>query len=134
MEAKKLALLCRDVADDKKAQDPVILDLRKVSSVADYFVIVTGTSEPHLRAIVDAMHDRLNTGHGIRARAVDGTWQAGWVVLDYSDVVVHVMRQQERERYDLEALWGDAPKMRARGIRPRTPSAAARKRKGPTAR
>jgi ribosome-associated protein len=114
MDSRKLALLCRELADDKKAEDIVILDVRKLSSVTDYFVIASGTSEPHLRAIVDEIADRLREEHGLRPKAVDGTLKAAWVVLDYFDVIVHVMRGDLREHYDLEALWGDAPRVKPR--------------------
>ncbi|HVM48673.1 MAG TPA: ribosome silencing factor [Candidatus Acidoferrum sp.] len=114
MDSRKLALLCRELADNKKAEDITILDVRKLSSVTDYFVIASGTSEPHLRAIVDEITDRLREDHGLRAKAVDGTMKAAWVVLDYFDVIVHVMRGDLRERYDLEALWGDAPRVKPR--------------------
>ena len=73
MDSRKLALLCRELADNKKAEDIVILDVRELSSVTDYFVIAAGTSEPHLRAIVDEISDRLREDHGLRPRAVDGT-------------------------------------------------------------
>jgi ribosome-associated protein len=114
MDSRKLALLCRALADNRKAEDIVILDVRELSSVTDYFVLASGTSEPHLRAIVDEITDKLRDGHRLRPRAVDGTFQAAWVVLDYFDVIVHVMRGDVRERYDLETLWGDAPRVRAR--------------------
>jgi ribosome-associated protein len=114
MDSRKLALLCRELADDKKAEDIALLDVRKLSSVTDYFVIASGTSEPHLRAIVDEIADRLREEHGLRPKAVDGTLKAAWVVLDYFDVIVHVMREDLRKRYDLEALWGDAPRVKTR--------------------
>src|SRR5215467_3919493 len=114
MDSKKLALLCREYADNRKAEDIVVLDVRELSSVTDYFVLASGTSEPHLRAIVEEITDKLREEHDLRPRAVDGTFQAAWVVLDYFDVIVHVMRQDVRERYDLETLWGDAPRVRAR--------------------
>jgi ribosome-associated protein len=114
MDSRKLALLCRELADNKKAEDITILDVRKLSSVTDYFVIASGTSEPHLRAIVDEITDELRDEHGLRAKAVDGTLKAAWVVLDYFDVIVHVMRADLRERYDLEALWNDAPRVKPR--------------------
>jgi ribosome-associated protein len=114
MDSRKLALLCRDLADNKKAEDTVILDLRKLSSVADYFVITSGTSEPHLRAILEEIAEKLREEFQLRPRAVDGAPQAGWIVLDYSDVIVHVMRADVRDRYDLETLWGDAPRLRLR--------------------
>jgi ribosome-associated protein len=122
MDSKKLALLCRELADDKKAEDIVVLDVRKVSSVTDYFVIASGTSEPHLRAIVNEIEDRLRDDHGVKPRAVDGTLQTSWVVLDFFDVIVHVMRHDLREKYDLETLWGDAPK-----VKPRKPAAKKKK-------
>jgi ribosome silencing factor RsfS/YbeB/iojap len=114
MDSRKLALLCRELADNKKAENIVILDVRELSSVTDYFVIASGTSEPHLRAIVDEIKDNLRDGHQLRPKGIDGTLQAAWVVLDYFDVIVHVMRGDLRERYDLETLWGDAPRLRAR--------------------
>jgi len=114
MDSRKLALLCRELADNKKAEDISILDVRELSSVTDYFVIASGTSEPHLRAIVDEITDCLREDQGVRPRAVDGTLQAAWVVLDFFDVIVHVMRRDVRERYDLETLWGDAPRVRTR--------------------
>jgi ribosome-associated protein len=114
MDSRKLALLCRELADNKKAENIVILDVRELSSVTDYFVIASGTSEPHLRAIVDEITDRLREERHLRPHAIDGTLQAAWVVLDYFDVIVHVMRADLRERYDLETLWGDAPRLKAR--------------------
>jgi len=114
MDSKKLALLCHKFADDKKAEDIVILDVRELSSVTDYFVIASGTSEPHLRAIVGEITDKLESEHAERPRAVDGAVQTSWVVLDFFDVIVHVMRQDVRERYDLETLWGDAPRVKLR--------------------
>jgi len=114
MDSRKLALLCREFADTKKAEEIVILDVRKLSSVTDFFVIASGTSEPHLRAILDEVTDRLREQHGERPRAVDGTARGAWVVLDYFDVIVHIMRSDVRERYDLESLWGDAPRVKPR--------------------
>jgi ribosome-associated protein len=114
MESKKLALLCRDLAENRKAENVVVMDVREVSSVTDYFVVASGTSEPHLRAITDEITDKLRADHDTRPRAVDGTLQTAWVVLDFFDVIVHVMRADMRERYNLEALWGDAPQIKAR--------------------
>ena len=114
MDSRKLALLCRELAENRKAEDIVILDMRELSSVTDYFVLASGTSEPHLRAIVEEITEKLREEHNLRPRAVDGTLQASWVVLDFFDVIVHIMRQDIRERYDLETLWGDAPRLRIR--------------------
>jgi ribosome-associated protein len=117
MDSKKLALLCLEFADNRKAEAIVILDVRKLSSVTDFFVIAAGTSEPHLRAILDEITERLREDHGLRPRAVDGTARGAWVVLDFFDVIVHIMRTDVRERYDLESLWGDAPRVKPRAVR-----------------
>jgi len=114
MDSKTLAGLCRDFADNKKAENIVVLDVRDLSSVTDYFVIASGTSEPHLRAIVDEITDRLRDEHDLRPLRKDGSMQGAWVVLDFFDVIVHVMRADARERYDLEGLWGDAARVKAK--------------------
>ena len=114
MESKKLALVCRELADNKKADNLVVLDVQEVSSITDYFVIASGSSEPHLRAISEEIIDRLRDEHDVRPRAIDGNLAAAWLVLDFFDVIVHVMRTDVRERYDLEGLWGDAPRVKPR--------------------
>ena len=114
MDSKKLALLCRELADNKKAENIVVLDVRELSSITDYFVIASGNSEPHLRAISDEILDKLRDQQHLRPRAIDGNLQAAWLVLDYFDVIVHIMRNDVREHYDLESLWGDAPRLRPR--------------------
>jgi ribosome-associated protein len=114
MDSKKLAMLCRELADNRKAEDIVVMDVRELSSVTDYFVVASGTSEPHLRAITDEITEKLRVDHKLRPRAVDGTLQTAWVVLDFFDVIVHVMRADVRERYNLEGLWGDAPRVKTR--------------------
>ncbi len=112
MNSKKLAQLCSEFADNRKAENIAVLDVRKVSSVTDYFLIASGTSEPHLRAIVSEITDQLRDEHDLRPTRVDGSTGGGWVVLDFFDVIVHVMRADVRERYDLESLWGDAAKVK----------------------
>ena len=113
MDSKKLAQLCRDYADNKKAEKLAILDVRDLSSVADFFVIASGSSEPHVRAIVEEITNRLREEHDVRARAIDGSRQGAWIVMDFFDVIVHVMRQDARDRYDLEGLWSDAARVKA---------------------
>src|SRR5580704_16179174 len=108
MESKKLAQLCRELADNKKAEDIVVLDVRKLSSVTDYFVIASGTSQPHLRAIVEEISGKLRDEHDLRPSRSEGFTGGTWVVLDYFDVIVHVMHTETRKHYDLEGLWGDA--------------------------
>jgi ribosome-associated protein len=110
MESKKLALLCRKLAENKKAENIVILDVRKLSSVTDYFVIASGSNEPHLRAILNEITGVLWDDFQVRARRVEGDAAAAWQVLDFFDVIVHIMRTDVREKYNLESLWGDAPR------------------------
>ena len=119
MDSRKLAQRCRELADDRKAEDIVVLDVRKLSSVTDYFVIASALSDPHLRAVAEDVEVRLREEADLDALAVDGTAAAGWVVLDYFDVMVHVMRRDLRARYDLEGLWNDAPRVRSRVARSR---------------
>lgn len=114
MDSKKLAALCRDFAENKKAENIVVLDVRKLSSVTDYFVIATGSSEPHLRAITNEIKDNLREDYDLRPRAIEGDSRTPWQVLDFFDVIVHVMRDDIREKYDLEGLWGDAPQVKPR--------------------
>jgi ribosome-associated protein len=122
MDSKKLALLCRDYADNKKAENIAVLDVRKLSSVTDFFVIVTGTSQPHLRAIVEEISSRLRDEHDLRPVRSEGSTGGNWVVLDFFDVIIHVMHTEARQRYDLEGLWGDAKLVK---------SAKAKKKKTP---
>jgi ribosome-associated protein len=108
MDSKKLALLCRELADNRKAENIVVLDVSKLSSVTDYFVIASGTSQPHLRAITDEINSRLRDDHDLRPMRTDGMAAGSWVVMDFFDVIVHVMHADTRKHYDLESLWGDA--------------------------
>ncbi|MDI3328061.1 MAG: ribosome silencing factor [Alicyclobacillaceae bacterium] len=104
----QVARLAATAAADKKARDVVILDIRELSVVADYFVICSGQSTTQVQAIADHVRDKLEE-HGVPVRGVEGRDEARWVLLDFGDVVVHVFRQEEREFYHLERLWGDAP-------------------------
>lgn len=124
MDAKQLALRCRDLADNRKAADLVVLDVRGTSTVTDYLVIATGTSEPHLRAILDEITTRLREDDGVRPTAVDGGPDQAWVVLDFFDVIVHIMKREVRARYDLEGLWGDAVPVRDKARQNRSRPAA----------
>ncbi|MEA3189005.1 MAG: ribosome-associated protein [Chthoniobacter sp.] len=89
----------------------VALDLRGISSFTDFFVIGTGTSEPHLKAIAGEIQDRLKADHGMKPQAVDGYPMSQWIVIDYSDVIVHIFHESKRTFYSLEDLWSDAPRL-----------------------
>ncbi|MCF7707344.1 MAG: ribosome silencing factor [Verrucomicrobia bacterium] len=115
MDSRKLARLCGNLAENRKAEDIVILDVHNLTSITDYFVIVSGTSDPHLKAIVEEICDKLRIEHALKPHIIDGTGKtSSWVVIDYTDVIVHVMRSDVRARFDLDGLWGDAKQLRGK--------------------
>lgn len=93
---------------DRKAVAGVVLDLRKLSDAADYFIVVSGTSDTHVRAIAEHVVEELQE-RGVRAHHIEGLTGGRWVLLDFVDLVVHVFHPALREFYQLESLWGDAP-------------------------
>lgn len=110
MTSEQLAILCARGADHRKGEDIVVLDLRGKSNIADFFVVVSGTSEPHLKAIREEIEHRARE-KGTRARGVDGFPMSQWLVIDYVDTIVHVFSKDRREFYALERLWGDAARL-----------------------
>lgn len=94
-----------DALTDKKGQDVVLLDIRGVSAFADYFVIGSGTSERQLRALMDGVQEASKKGHHRRPSSVEGHAEAGWVLMDYGDVIVHLFSPDKRAYYNLEGLW-----------------------------
>ena len=97
-----------DALLDRKAVDPVVLDLRGLTAATDYFVIVSGTSAAHVRGMADHLVTALAPA-GVEPHHVEGLAQGRWVLLDYVDFVVHVFHPELRDFYQLERLWGDAP-------------------------
>lgn len=95
---------------DKKAEDVVVLDLRGLTVMTDFFVICSGGSVVQVKAITDHMRERVREGGGGSARR-EGTETARWILLDYGDVVAHVFHHAEREFYAIDRLWGDAPRV-----------------------
>lgn len=95
--------------DERKAGDGLVLDLRTLSDAADYFVVVSGTSDTHVRAIAEHVIASLRE-RGVRAHHIEGLAQGRWVLLDFVDFVVHVFHPTLRAFYQLEGLWGDAPR------------------------
>lgn len=93
---------------DNKAEDVVVLDLRKITDMADFFIVASGTSDTHVRSSANHVLDSLKEA-GIRVQSVEGMEQGRWVLLDYVDFVVHVFHPSLRSFYQLERLWGDAP-------------------------
>ncbi len=106
-EKKTLQHQIAELALTKKAKDVIILDLRKLTSMADYFVVCTGDSEPQVKAIADAIMSGMEE-LGERAWHAEGLQNLQWILLDYVDVVVHVFHKDVRSFYGLEKLWGDA--------------------------
>jgi ribosome-associated protein len=106
-----LARLCADAALDKKAEDVVILDMRGISSFTDFFVIVSGTSEPQLKAIAGSIRERVREATGQRPTAEDGFPVSQWVIVDYGSVIVHIFHTEKRHVYGLEDLWNDAKRI-----------------------
>ncbi len=111
LTALETAQACARYADDIQAEDIVILDLRGLSSITDYFVICTGTSQPHLKAIRREISDHMREDHGLKPRSKEGDAESQWLVLDYYDVIVHIFHQEKRSLYSLEDLWSDAPRV-----------------------
>lgn len=109
MESKELAQLTAELSLTKKAKDVVILDLTGLSDVTNYFVICTGESDTQVKAIADAIDDGARE-HESRVWRREGLKNLQWVLLDFVDVVVHVFQPKIREYYDIERLWGDAPR------------------------
>ncbi len=108
IDSKKKAELVSKAMSDKKAIDIVAIDMRKIPSIADYFVIASGTSTTQVRAIADHIEKSLKSS-GERVWHSEGASEALWVILDCGDVLVHVFCEDTRKYYDLERLWGDAP-------------------------
>ncbi|MGC3991112.1 MAG: ribosome silencing factor [Chthoniobacteraceae bacterium] len=103
--------MCAQYAADKKAEDLVALDLREISGFTDFFLICSGTSEPHLKAIASEIRSQLREQHGLKAAAVDGYPSSQWIILDYTDVVIHIFHESKRPYYGIEELWSDAPRL-----------------------
>lgn len=112
---EELARLCVEAALDKKAEDPIILDLRGISTFTDFFVIVTGTSEPQIKAIAGSIREKIRVEKGFGPLSDDAYPGSPWIVIDYSGVIVHIFHQKLRDVYDLESLWGDAKKITIEG-------------------
>ncbi|MFH0881482.1 MAG: ribosome silencing factor [bacterium] len=119
MTSRQLAQTIGDRMLDKQAMDVVIIDLRKVTAIADFFVISTGSVDVHVKAIVDHVERSLKTARApLRPLHTEGYNHLNWVLLDYGDVVVHVFQPEARAFYQLERLWGDAPIKRVEDVFP----------------
>lgn len=110
MNVVEIAQLAATAAEEKKALEVTILDIRGLSVFADYFVICHGNSQTQVQAIVNGIKEKVLEAN-IPLKGIEGFQEARWVLMDLGDVVVHVFHKDEREFYDLERLWGDAQKI-----------------------
>jgi len=112
MQANELQKRIQELLDDAKAQNIVVLDVRKISTIADYMVVATGTSSRHVSSVADRLIDSLKK-EGVRAWGVEGQDTGEWVLVDFGDVIVHVMQAETRDFYQLEKLWSgtEAPEV-----------------------
>lgn len=111
IQALELAKLARHIIEDKKGTDIVILDMTGLTDVADYFVMATGTSSPHLKAMFEQVWFDLKK-QGVPCSRKAGNSESGWMALDYYDVIIHFLTGEKREYYALEELWTKAKKVR----------------------
>jgi ribosome-associated protein len=109
MRGEELIAEIARYAADKKAIDVVELDLRGVLGYTDYFLVCSGNTGRQAKAIHDGIMEGLKREHGLLPRRVEGSGQAGWILMDYLDVVVHIFTPETREFYRLEQLWGEVP-------------------------
>jgi ribosome-associated protein len=105
----KLKLILTTLAS-KKAELPVVIDLRNLTTISDFFVIVSAGSDTHARTLADAVRKALKE-KGILPFSLEGYDTAGWILMDYGDVMVHIFQPPVRELYSLESLWMDAPRV-----------------------
>jgi ribosome-associated protein len=124
VESERLARRLAAIADAKKAEDVVALDMRGLVAYTDFLVICTARSERQARAIVDEVRLRVKLDAGLLPGGVDGGGDAGWTILDYLDCVLHVFTPAARERYRLEDLWRDATRLELDLEAPEAPEAA----------
>jgi ribosome-associated protein len=107
-DGQRLAVAAARLAEDIKAEDIVVLDVSAVSSITDYFVICSGSSAPHLKAIAREVRSGMAENEGVRPAMAEGDHESQWVVLDYGIMMVHAFHPEKRDLYALEDLWGDA--------------------------
>jgi ribosome-associated protein len=124
VRSEGLARRLAAIADAKKAEDLIVLDMRELVAYTDFLVICTARNERQARAIVDEVRVQVKRDSGLLPGGVDGGGEAGWTLLDYLDCVLHVFTPEARERYALEELWRDAPRLELDLDAPEASSAA----------
>ena len=111
IESGDLARRLAELADSKSAEEIIVLDMRGLVSYTDFLTICTARNERQAKAIVDEAKLRLKNESGLLPAGTDGEGSAGWIVLDYLDAVLHVFTEEARQRYQLEDLWREAPRV-----------------------
>ncbi len=111
MTTKELTKTALNALLDRKASDIVLLRVTKQTTLADYYVICTGTSNTQLRAIADAVDESMSKKYGLEPKSIEGYRSASWILLDYGSVIVHAFKNDTRQFYDLERLWSDSEKL-----------------------
>ena len=111
MTTKQLAKTAIEELLDRKAAEIVLLRVTKQTTLADYYIICTGTSNTQLRAIADAVDESMSKQYGLEPKSIEGYRSASWILLDYGSVIVHAFKSDTRQFYDLERLWADAQKL-----------------------
>ena len=111
-QAKEMAKLAVKALEDKKAEDAKIIDIRDVSTIADYFIIANGSNQNQLQAMRDAVDEALYKA-GYHAKQIEGNSYSTWILMDYSDIIVHVFSKEDRLFYDLERIWKDGKEINA---------------------
>ena len=110
MESLDKALLCLKIIHERKAFDPVLFDVGKMTSLTDYFIVTSGNSSRQVQAISHHVARGMRE-KGFRPYGIEGEGEGHWVLMDYGDVVIHIFYQPLREFYDLEGLWSEAPRV-----------------------
>jgi ribosome-associated protein len=125
MQSENLARRLAELADSKQAEDIVVLDMRGLVAYTDFLAICTARNERLAKAIVDEVRVQLKGESGLLPGGVDGGGEAGWTIVDYLDAVLHVFTPEARDRYQLDDLWHEAPRLEIDFETPEAPSAAA---------
>ncbi len=109
-DAKQMARIAVDALEEKKANDISIIDIEKISTLADYFIIASGTNKNQVQAMSDEVDEKLGRA-GFEPKHIEGYNGANWILLDYGDIVIHLFDEENRLFYDLERIWRDGVKV-----------------------
>ena len=122
-DAKKMALLACEALEDKKASDIKVIDIEQITTLADYFIIASGSNRNQVQAMADNVDEVLGKA-GYQLKQTEGYSSANWILLDYGDIVIHLFDEENRLFYDLERIWRDGKVMDAKELKERTVSAS----------